>query len=123
MTPDERRAYNRKWYHANKERRIEQIRADKKRRMREVRNQVLDYLTEHPCVDCGESDPLVLEFDHRVPAEKTDNIARLLSSATVWSRVLLEIDKCDVRCANCHRRKTAAQFGWYNFMASAGEAP
>jgi hypothetical protein len=29
-----------------------------------------------------------------------------------WSRVLLEIEKCDVRCANCHRRRTAQQYGW-----------
>jgi hypothetical protein len=28
-----------------------------------------------------------------------------------------EIDKCDVRCANCHRRRTAADFGWWRHMA------
>lgn len=125
MTPDERREYDRNWYHANKERRIEQIRKDKKRRMQEVRRKVLDYLREHPCVDCGETDPVVLEFDHRNPAEKTDNIARMLSISAVWPKVLLEIEKCDVRCANCHRRRTAIQFGWYSFMEGliASEVP
>jgi hypothetical protein len=29
-----------------------------------------------------------------------------------WARVRAEIEKCDVRCVNCHRRKTARDFGW-----------
>lgn len=73
---------------------------------------LLDYLAEHPCVDCGESDPIVLEFDH-VRETKSFNVSRLFYSAG-WRRVLAEIAKCDVRCANCHKRRTAKQFGWYS---------
>lgn len=66
---------------------------------------VFDHLRTHPCVDCGESDIRVLEFDHLDPALKTTEVSKLLGGAS-WSRVLLEMEKCAVRCGNCHRRKT-----------------
>ena len=57
------------------------------------------------CVDCGETNPLVLDFDH-VIGEKIMNISDM--SRTSYSRETLmnEIDKCEVRCANCHRIAT-----------------
>ncbi len=77
------------------------------------RKKLLAYLLEHPCVDCGESDPVVLEFDH-VRGEKRFTIARAVSGSTrSWKLIKIEIDKCEVRCANCHVRRTAKQFGWY----------
>jgi hypothetical protein len=57
-----------------------------------------------PCVDCGESDPLVLDFDH-VRGEKKFNISQAIGKVQV-ALLLEEIAKCDSRCANCHRRKT-----------------
>ena len=62
------------------------------------------YLSEHPCVDCGEVDSVVLDFDH-VRGKKFKNIAEMANSYP-WLSVLKEIEKCVVRCANCHRRKT-----------------
>jgi hypothetical protein len=73
---------------------------------------VWEYLAEHPCVDCNESDPIVLEFDH-VRGIKHKAICQLISYHVSWERILEEIAKCDVRCANCHRRRTAKQLGWY----------
>lgn len=70
---------------------------------------MIDYLKLHPCVDCGESDPIVLEFDHR--GNKEYNVSKL--STNSFEKLQKEIAKCDVRCANCHRRKTAKQFGYY----------
>lgn len=72
---------------------------------------VMDYLKEHPCVDCGEGDPLVLEFDHL--RDKTKEIARMVSDCVSIEVISKEIEKCEVRCCNCHRRKTIVQFGWY----------
>ncbi len=70
---------------------------------------VISYLLEHPCVDCGETDVLVLDFDHRDPNTKHDDIGRLVSLGYSWDVIKTEIDKCDVRCANDHRRKTARE--------------
>jgi hypothetical protein len=76
------------------------------------------YLVVHPCVDCGETDPLVLEFDHRDPKQKAQAVT-WLGKRKRWTIVAAEIEKCDVRCANCHRIRTAAQFGWSKLRALA----
>lgn len=70
---------------------------------------ITDYLKGHPCVDCGEVDPIVLEFDHR--SDKQYNISEMHTQSL--DKIKEEIAKCDVRCANCHRRKTAVQFNYY----------
>jgi hypothetical protein len=84
----------------------------RKRVMGEYRVLVRQYLKEHPCVDCGETDLLVLEFDH-IRGEKKSEISTLVHNTLSWEKVLEEIGKCEVRCANCHKRKTAAQFAWW----------
>ena len=73
------------------------------------------YLREHPCVDCGEADITLLEFDHANPTDKVREVSRLVGN-TSWSRVLEEIAKCDVRCVNCHRRRTAERFNWSKLL-------
>ena len=61
-------------------------------------------LANSTCLDCGVADPLVLQFDHRSP--KTRDIGWFVSSGSPAQRVAEELEKCDVRCANCHRRRT-----------------
>lgn len=74
------------------------------------RNFIYNYLLTHPCVKCGEKDPVVLEFDHL--RDKKYNISQMTLSITI-ELIQKEIDKCQILCANCHRRKTAKDFGWY----------
>lgn len=57
------------------------------------------------CMDCGVSDPRVLDFDH-VRGEKIKTIARASWDGWSINKIDEEIAKCDVRCANCHRIKT-----------------
>jgi hypothetical protein len=67
---------------------------------------VLAYLLAHPCVDCSETDPKVLEFDHRDPALKRHTIARMVADGLGVKNIEQEVAKCDVRCCNCHRRRS-----------------
>jgi hypothetical protein len=79
----------------------------------EIQYQLLMYLSTHACVDCGESDPVVLDFDHIDKGNKSASVADMLKDRRSWSTIEIEIAKCEVRCANCHRRRTAKQFTWY----------
>lgn len=72
---------------------------------------LIDYLRHHPCVDCGESDIVVLEFDHQ--RDKLADVSALSREGYSLDKLKQEIAKCEVVCANCHRRRTAKQFGWY----------
>lgn len=78
-----------------------------KARREELRNVIAAHLASHPCVDCGLADPIVLEFDHRPGQAKHFNISESPRSCVAIATLKAEIDKCDVRCANCHRRQTA----------------
>ena len=106
-------AYRRAHYLANKPDYIRRAIAQVRARRVENRHQVLSYLRTHPCIDCGIVNPIVLEFDHRDPKQKLTEVGRMMISQR-WSRVKAEIDKCDIRCVNCHRRKTARDYGWAN---------
>ncbi len=72
-----------------------------------------DYLSTHPCVDCNERDPVVLDFDHIDPESKNMTVSRMLTTGCSIEKIQSEIDLCQVRCANCHRRRTADQFRWH----------
>jgi hypothetical protein len=99
-----RAVYKREHYLANKARYVANA-ADSKRRLRLARTRwLLEYFKTHPCSDCGEVDPVVLEFDHL--RDKAFDVAPALPYRN-WSSILAEIEKCDVVCANCHRRRTA----------------
>lgn len=102
--PEKMREYARKHYEHNREAMIARAAEAKKRQRIVLRAIILNHLLEHPCVDCGEADPVVLEFDHR--GDKKFNVSDAAKMAYSTKRVVAEIEKCDVRCANCHRRKT-----------------
>lgn len=100
----------RQWHAANKERHNKQIH-DRIVRIRAAHYERLRlYLDEHPCTDCGETDPLVLEFDH-IGNDKTKDMCRLVQQAYPWTVIKSEIAKCEVVCANCHRRRTHLRGG------------
>ncbi len=65
------------------------------------------YLLNHPCVDCGESNILVLEFDHKERKMKDGEISRIIENGATLNKLIVEVQKCEVRCANCHKIKTA----------------
>jgi len=80
--------------------------AAQKRHRIKVREKLFVFLSKKSCFDCGEKDPIVLDFDHNNPKNKFKTIGKMLSGHYSWESVEREINKCDIRCANCHRRKT-----------------
>lgn len=102
-------------YAANPEYYVQKAKRNKLPVKRQNRELMLEYLSKHPCVDCGETDPVLLTFDH-VRGTKSDNVAKLVTQAANWDRVMEEVAKCEVRCVSCHVRRTAKQFNWYAFM-------
>jgi hypothetical protein len=103
-----RSAYGKEHYAANRPRYIEQARIQKERLMLERTAYLIEYFQSHPCVECGEADPIVLEFDHL--RDKSFAIGPELAKRS-WRAILDEIEKCEVVCANCHRRRTAHRRG------------
>ena len=61
---------------------------------------------------------MVLEFDHVDRAAKHFTMGFLATRGYAWATVLAELAKCEVRCANCHRRRTAVQFDWPKLSVS-----
>jgi hypothetical protein len=96
--------YKQEHYAANRSRYIPQALARNRIVAAERAAYLIEFFRTRPCVDCGERDPLVLEFDHL--GDKIFNISKGVRDHS-WASVLDEIAKCDVVCANCHRRRTA----------------
>lgn len=112
---DCKRKTQKNWYEKNKQDHMKRVRLRNKRVREEVAYAIYEYLSKNPCVDCGESDPIVLEFDH-VTGEKSFSIGEYARKAYSIKKVFSEISKCVVRCSNCHRKRTAQQFGYRRFL-------
>ena len=73
-----------------------------------ARQYVYEYFQTHPCVDCGESNWMVLEFDH-VHGDKLMNVSKMMAHSL--DLIIAEIAKCESVCANCHKIRTYARAG------------
>jgi hypothetical protein len=63
-------------------------------------------LKDEPCLDCGgKFHYSAMQFDH-VRGEKKFAISLAMSTTYSKERVLEEIAKCDLVCANCHAIRT-----------------
>ena len=101
------------WYQTNRVTHMANVRRRNDRVRGDLQQRLAAYFAEHPCVDCGERDIRCLEFDHRAGSLKESEVGRMVALALPWRRILTEIEKCDVRCANCHRRVTVERGGWW----------
>jgi hypothetical protein len=108
---EDAKAYARGHYQKHKELYKARARESKVSQVQKNKQWLLDYLKTHPCVDCGETDVEVLEFDHiKMIGSKAKRIGAYINS---FGRLKEEVAKCEIRCANCHTRRTRKQLGWW----------
>ncbi len=98
---EKERAVKRRWYESHRE-----VYRAKNRRKKEKLKVILREYKAKPCADCGLEFPFyVMDFDHREGEIKHSSVSNLVAWMNV-ERLLAEIAKCDVVCANCHRIRT-----------------
>ena len=100
--------YQRWHYRENRDYYLRKIAKNQKKHRERNRLFVNKYLSENPCVDCNETDIVVLEFDH-IRGEKILEICKLIHRPVSLKKLKIEIKKCDVRCANCHKKRHAKE--------------
>lgn len=84
--------------HVNRERKVS------------MRSRVAAYKAARGCRDCGTTDRRVLDLHHRDGTDKEAAVSQMMYRCS-WKRVVAEMDKCDVLCANCHRIEHHAERG------------
>lgn len=72
-------------------------------------------LSDRGCVDCGETDPVVMEFDHVVPG-KRGGVADMTYRGAPVGDLQDELDRCDLVCVSCHRLRTAERAGSFRVL-------
>lgn len=101
---EKQKEHARKHYLANKEKMKERAKEWTKKQIAKNKEYIRNFLLDHPCVNCGNDDIRVLEFDHM--RDKVADISYATFAGWSTERLQEEIDKCQIRCANCHRIKT-----------------
>ena len=91
----------------------------KKEKKAYLYNFLIEHFKENPCISCGETNPILLDFDHL--GDKKMNIAQAIKNRWSLEKLQDEIDKCQVLCSNCHRMKTAKDHNWYMYKKLYGE--
>ncbi len=102
-----------RYYSLNKAKHKKIIYERKRKNIHALRQYVYDLAKTKGCIDCSENDPIVLDFDH-VRGSKVMNIGRMVPQNCSFATLQEELAKCEVRCSNCHRRKTAKEQSWYS---------
>ena len=85
---------------------------NRRKRMEVAKKYIWDYLSNHPCIDCGETDPIVLEFDHVLGTKKLA-VTQMATDGYAIEPIKEEISKCVVRCRNCHWRRHHREGDWF----------
>jgi len=96
--------YQRYYQKAQKRRSFRAARIRAQVKHREARRKLLRSLKDKPCADCGEKFPYeCMDFDH-VRGRKTFELSHC--GGVSIERLMREVAKCDLVCANCHRTRT-----------------
>ena len=96
---EDQRAAQRKWYHLHKAK----VKTAVAQRRRDKSKWFVDLKKDLKCSRCGNDDYRVLDFHHRDKGNKRSEVSTMVRSMLSNRTILIEIEKCDVLCANCHR--------------------
>jgi len=113
---------NKKYYKENKAKCIERIGLGKRKRALHNYTRLVTKYFSKPCVDCNEIyHPSSMVFDHISSKSKniykTEGVMYLVRSGYSWKAIKKEVDKCAVRCQNCHFLKTSKDFEHWSEIA------
>jgi hypothetical protein len=108
---EKQREASRRHYAKHRDKVIAKAKVNSKVAKSRIRAYINNHLKANPCVDCGETNIVVLEFDH-IGDDKYFSISDATRHGYSIKKIEVEIAKCEVRCANCHRKKTYERSGW-----------
>jgi hypothetical protein len=103
--------YRKRHYQENRQKYIDKAKKWNNTQKKKIYQFLIDYLSTHPCVDCKEADIVVFDFDHS--KDKFLSISEMTRNSYSIHAIQQEIKKCEVRCANCHRRRTSKDRGYW----------
>ena len=102
-TKEDKKVYHQKWYQEHKPRVLELNAKNKAKHRKKFR----DFKATLICERCGESHHATLDFHHKDPNQKENTVNRMYSLGFSMDNLKKEIAKCEVLCANCHRKEHA----------------
>ena len=104
-TSETLRSYNRSYYERNREKLLKR-QAEKNRRFADNRRKwLVEFKRTLKCVRCNESHPATITFHHKDSSEKSFEIGNAIGLGVSLKRLIAEIEKCEVICANCHAKE------------------
>ncbi|MBU2576904.1 MAG: hypothetical protein KKF50_04220 [Nanoarchaeota archaeon] len=98
--PEKKRECRRKWYAKNKS----SEKAHVQRRKGKIKLWFKKYKAFLKCSKCEENHPATIDFHHKI-GKKENNISKMVADGYSIDRIKIELEKCNVLCANCHRKE------------------
>lgn len=106
LDKDKQRESSRKHYEKNKESIKERTLITNRLIRQRNREYVIGIKGNTPCADCGVIyPPYIMQFDHIIEGKRA-NVSDLVRSGVSIDNIQIEIDKCELVCANCHAERT-----------------
>lgn len=104
QNPEKKKQSNKEWYYNNRERLIKKCSDRQRRKSKEMQSWWRTFRQSLKCSRCSESRSECLDFHHINPVEKVKTISAMaLSGHYSIDKIIKEMGKCIVLCANCHR--------------------
>lgn len=98
-----RRESSKLWYTKNASKQI----TSNKKYQRKNKLWLEDLKKTLKCNRCSEAESCCLDFHHIDPKSKEYNLCQMINQGCSQQTILEEIEKCEVLCANCHRKHHA----------------